>query len=192
LILVALGVVFWPIIFVEPGQRSSDDLARIPPRPTVSTAAIEPPDMAGLRPSKALEKTDQGRPEEDDIVDPVPAAEPATPQPAQPGPAVSQPPPAEKKTRSEPPVKPELDAEGIPITWILRVASVSSAQKSEALRKELLAMGHKAYVKKVKSGGRTLYRVYVGPKVEKARLQSIRAEIDAQFGVTSMITRYYP
>ena len=101
-------------------------------------------------------------------------------------------PKAEKKTRSEAPVKPALDADGIPVTWILRVASVSSADKSDQLRKDLLAMGHKAYVQKVNSGGRTLYRVYIGPKVEKARLEDIRSEIDRRFGVTSMITRYYP
>ena len=96
------------------------------------------------------------------------------------------------KTRSEPPAKPALDADGIPISWILRVASVSSAERADQLRKELLDMGHKAYVKKVKSGERTLYRVYVGPKVEKARLEGIQGEINQQFGVETLITRYYP
>ena len=58
--------------------------------------------------------------------------------------------------------------------------------------KELLDMGHKAYVKKVKSGERTLYRVYVGPKVEKSRLEGIQGEINQRFGVETLITRYYP
>lgn len=89
-------------------------------------------------------------------------------------------------------MKPALDAQGIPITWILRVASVSSADKSDALRQDLLAMGHKAYVQKVRSGDRTLYRVYIGPKAEKAKLEKLRQGIDAKFGVASMITRYYP
>ena len=112
-----------------------------------------------------------------------PAAKPA-PKPA--------PKPEPKKTRSEAPVKPALDDEGIPITWILRVASVSSAEKADQLRKDLLEMGHKAYAKKIRSNGKTLYRVYVGPKAEKARLQKIQGDIDARFGVSSLITRYYP
>ena len=197
LILVALGVVFWPIIFVEPGQQEEESLARIPPRPDVSTLPIEPPDMAGLRPSGELVRTDQPAPELDSAPDDSPDAqtagksEPAeTVKPPESAPAVATKP--ETRPRSEPPVKPQLDAEGIPVTWILRVASVSSAEKSDALRKELLAMGHKAYVKKVKSGGQTLYRVYIGPKVEKARLEDVRSEIDARFGVESMISRYYP
>jgi DedD protein len=53
-------------------------------------------------------------------------------------------------------------------------------------------MGHKAYVQRVKSGGKTLYRVSVGPKVEKARLEQIQGDIDARFGVKTLITRYYP
>ncbi|PLW69428.1 SPOR domain-containing protein [Pseudohalioglobus lutimaris] len=194
LILVALGVVFWPIIFVEPGEQGAAGEARIPPRPEVVSTPIEPPDIAGLRPSREFKKeTEPEVSEQIAPAQPTPAAAPAV---AEEQPVAASPPPVKpapaKKTRSEPPVKPALDADGIPVTWILRVASVSSADKSDQLRKELLAMGHKAYVQKVNSGGRTLYRVYIGPKVEKARLEKIRGDIDARFGVTSMITRYYP
>ena len=195
LILVALGVVFWPIIFVEPGEQGGASGVVIPPRPNVTTTPIEPPDMAGMRPSpeitRATEPEPAPVPEPEQVAAPLEtAAEVAAEQPA--AASVPEQPKAEKKTRSEPPVKPALDADGIPVTWILRVASVSSADKSDQLRKDLLAMGHKAYVQKVNSGGRTLYRVYIGPKVEKAKLESVRREIDTRFGVTSMITRYYP
>lgn len=197
LILVALGVVFWPIIFVEPGQQGGADEVVIPPRPNVTTTPIEPPDMAGLRPSREITKATEPEAESLPLPEPEEAALPvetaANVEAQQPAAApVPVKPSAEEKTRSEPPVKPALDADGIPVTWILRVASVSSADKSDQLRKDLLAMGHKAYVQKVNSDGRTLYRVYIGPKVEKARLESVRREIDTRFGVTSMITRYYP
>lgn len=202
LILVALGVVFWPIIFVEPGGQGGAGQTQIPPRPHVDTTPVEAPDMAGLRPSPAFDK---------DVSDATPAPEAGAPaadtatERADPAPegvasgSALQPvadtgsgqTPA-RKTRAEPPVKPRLDADGIPITWILRVASVSSAARAEELRSELQKSGHKAYVKKVRSGGKLLYRVYVGPKAEKAKLEQIRGQIDSQFGVTSMITRYYP
>ncbi|MEP5567001.1 MAG: SPOR domain-containing protein [Halioglobus sp.] len=211
LILVALGVVFWPIIFVEPGEQGGAEEAQIPPRPLVETTAVEPPDMAGLRPSREIEKTPEPepKPQQRELLTLAPEAPPVTngasvaknqptakaqptPEPKpQPKPKPA-PKPMETKTRSEAPVKPALDADGIPITWILRVASVSSAGNADKLRKDLLDMGHKAYVKKITSNGKTLYRVYVGPKAEKARLQKIQGSIDAKFGVTTLVTRYYP
>ncbi|MEP4148203.1 MAG: SPOR domain-containing protein [Halioglobus sp.] len=206
LILVALGVVFWPIIFVEPGEQGGAEEAQIPPRPLVETTAVEPPDMAGLRPSREIKKAPE--PQERELLTLAPEAPPATSsnsavsKPVASKPAVSKPEPkpkpkpapkpVETKTRSEAPVKPALDADGIPITWILRVASVSSSTSADKLRKDLLDMGHKAYVKKISSNGKTLYRVYVGPKAEKARLQKIQASIDAKFGVSTLVTRYYP
>lgn len=202
LILVALGVVFWPIIFVEPGEQGGAEESRIPPRPLVETAPVEAPDIAGLRPSREIEKVPE--PADRELLTLAPEAPPVAASSTVSAPSTNKsepaakpapkpaPKPEPKKTRSEAPVKPALDDEGIPITWILRVASVSSAEKADQLRKDLLEMGHKAYAKKIRSNGKTLYRVYVGPKAEKARLQKIQGDIDARFGVSSLITRYYP
>ena len=202
LILVALGVVFWPIIFVEPGEQGGAEESRIPPRPLVETAPVEAPDIAGLRPSREIEKVSE--PADRELLTLAPEAPPVAASSTVSAPSTNKsepaakpapkpaPKPEPKKTRSEAPVKPALDDEGIPITWILRVASVSSAEKADQLRKDLLEMGHKAYAKKIRSNGKTLYRVYVGPKAEKARLQKIQGDIDARFGVSSLITRYYP
>jgi DedD protein len=204
LILLALGVVFWPIIFVEPGERRGGEELQIPPRPSVDTTPMAPPDTAGLRetsrpPEPVLDEHDRALltlgPEASDQGDPDPAsAEPAAvAEAAAPAPApVAEPDKVARPTRSEPPERPALDEDGIPISWMLRVASVSSKERADQLRKELLSMGHKAYVQRVSSGGKTLYRVSVGPKVEKARLEQIQAEIDARFGVKTLITRYYP
>lgn len=85
-----------------------------------------------------------------------------------------------------------MDADGIPIAWILQVASVSSADKADELRQRLLQVDKKAYVKRVKRGGKDLYRVYIGPKFERATLEAMQSDIDARFGVNSMIARYLP
>ncbi len=192
LILVALGVVFWPIIFVEPGQRPGLEQARIPPRPQVDTTPIEPPERAGLRPSEALQAPPAmpAEPSGGDIEEQpeAPAADPESIS----APAAAEPAPPVIRTRTDPPEKPELDSDGVPIAWILQVASVSSDSKAEELRQRLQALNHKAYVKKVTREGKSLYRVYVGPKFERARLETIQADIDARFGVKSMVMRYYP
>ena len=192
LILVALGVVFWPIIFVEPGERPGLEQSRIPPRPQVDTTPIEPPERAGLRPSEALQAPPAEPVEASggDIAEQPVAAE-AGPQSTSPPAAAEAAPPA-VRTRTDPPEKPELDSDGVPIAWILQVASVSSDSKAEELRQRLQALNHKAYVKTVTREGRSLYRVFVGPKFERARLETIQADIDARFGVKSMVLRYYP
>ena len=89
-------------------------------------------------------------------------------------------------------MKPAIDADGIPIAWILQVASVSSKENADELRLGLVNMGYKAYIKKIKTGTSVLLRVYVGPKVERARLEAIQSEIDSQFNVKSMVRRYIP
>ncbi|MFK8046979.1 MAG: SPOR domain-containing protein [Halioglobus sp.] len=195
LILVALGVVFWPIIFVEPGNIAGEEARRIPARPAVDTTPMPAPDKKGLRESKPLESRKEVQREQLDIdrAQKTAASVPATdsestaaktPKPAPPKPV--------KKTRTEAPIKPAIDSEGVPIAWILQVASVSKSDKAEELRKRLLSLGYKAYVKKIQRSGNSLLRVYVGPKFERAKLEKMKATIDEEFGVKSMVLRYIP
>jgi len=203
LILVALGVVFWPIIFVEPGEQPAAQQASIPPRPQVDTAPIEAPELAGLRrsPPMAAQQELEQEQEQEAVVSTEPAAEPEKPVTVvEKAPAVvaaqeatiATAPVEQQRTRSEAPEKLALDSDGVPVAWILQVASVSSAQKAEQLRQRLLSMQQKAYVKKVKRGGKDFYRVYIGPKFERAKLEKIQSDVDAEFGVKSMIARYIP
>ena len=194
LILVALGVVFWPIIFVEPGDPAGQQRERIPPRPDVDTTSLETPDMAGLRtsPEIALQQDESWVATTRE----TPQEQPAEEEPAEVGEAAVQEAPVSNepvtRTRTEAPAKPVLDSAGVPVAWILQVVSVSSADKADQLRQRLLAMNHKAYVKRVRQRDKSLYRVYVGPKFERASLEKIQGEIDAEFGVNSMIARYVP
>ena len=209
LILVALGVVFWPIIFVEPGSQPAEEQRRMPPRPQVDSSPIEPPDQVGLRPTIAVAarqdtaEVEVADPEPEPGPEPEPAPETlasalpqvgtADPAPSAPVPAATEPvQPADVPTRSTAPEKLALDKQGVPIAWILQVASVSAADKAEQLRQQLLAKDRKAYTRKIRSNGKELYRVYVGPKFERAQLERLKTDIDREFGVSSMIVRYVP
>ena len=203
LILIALGVVFWPIIFVEPGDISAGEGRRIPARPAVNTEPIAAPEKKNLRQSPELESRKEALRREIELekvaLNTSGSAE-AKPAPAAAAKNGSNSATARadlgaeqtQRTRTEAPVKPRIDSEGVPIAWILQVASVSKPEKAEELRVQLLEMGHKAYVKKIHRSGKVLLRVYVGPKFERARLDRIKAGIDAEFGVQSMIVRYLP
>jgi DedD protein len=207
LILIALGVVFWPIIFVEPAVQPLGEAAQVPVRPTIDTTPIDPPGREGVRSSPALQADEEPPPpveataasEAALLIETKPAVienplERAS-VPQKPSPGGKPAPPAAKKqpaTRTQAPVKPAIDADGVPIGWILQVASVSSPTKAEELRSGLVDMGYKAYIKKIKRENGVLLRVYVGPKFERARLEAIQPRVDAQFKVKSMVRRYIP
>ena len=193
LILLALGVVFWPIIFVEPEERYAQQQDRIPPTPVIDASPIASPGTDGLRASAQWEVEDMGAEQiiDEDLgagfeqsTDGSAAAETV----AESADAV----PDTRGARTEPPVPPSLDSKGLPVAWILQVASVSSASKANELRDGLLAMHEKAYVKTLERGKKDLYRVYIGPNVERAQLEKIQAGIDKRFGVRSIIVRYVP
>ena len=188
LILIALGVVFWPIIFVEQGVKPLGEAAQIPARPSVDITPIERPDISAVRQSPEIEAS-----QELELAE-LPLAEVPELVEKAPVPVVmpTQKAVVARPARTEAPPKPQIDADGIPIAWILQVASVSSKEKAEELRSRLVGMGYQAYVKKIRTGNSGLLRVYVGPKVERARLESMQAKIDAEFKVQSMIRRYIP
>jgi DedD protein len=217
LILLALGVVFWPIIFVQPEHKDTAGQQAIPPPPAVSTEPIEPPTATGLRTSSEIAAATQAESTEDtdEVGEPAPIAIPA-PQtkPVKPAPGsstvpaqgaapatshsqASQPVVKDAKvvpptTRSQAPQPLAMDAKGVPMAWTLQVATVRSAEKAEEMRKRLIAMQQKAYVTTVSSGADRLYRVCVGPKIERAELAALQARINAEFGVNTMIVRYTP
>lgn len=182
LILLALGVVFWPIVFVEPDDKSSLQPQSIPEPPEISTSAIEPPDEAGLRGSPTLSEFDESE-QEYTIVDVEPEGADA---------GATDVPPTAAVTRTEAPQPLAMDADGVPVAWTLQVATVSTPEKAEALRRRLLDKSEKAYVTTVTSGGKQLYRVSVGPKFERQELERIQDSINAEFGVKTLLVRYYP
>ena len=200
LILVALGVVFWPIIFVEPGTSIAREDLQIPARPLIDTQPIAAPAQGDIRvPPKFEARELEARQPSEQSVEPAPSLVEPSPmsvelEKPESVPVVTEEPAAiiSPKTRTEAPVTPTLDAQGVPVAWILRVASVSSAEKAEQLRLRLLALDKKAYVQRVRREGGDLYRVYIGPKFEKALLEGMQAKVNSEFGVESMVTRYIP
>jgi DedD protein len=194
LILVALGVIFWPIIFIQPDDADSVEPHSVPAAPGVSIEPIEAPDDAGLRVSPELSISgEEGEETTAQAVDavPEPASEPEPPAPvAQPPQAAPE--AASRTTRTEAPAKLAMDSEGVPVAWTLQVATLSSQAKADDLRRRLLALDHKAYVARVQRNGRTLYRVCVGPGFERAEIEDLKRSIDSTFGVSSLVARYVP
>jgi len=175
LILLALGVIFWPVIFVSAPEPGLDP-------PAAAAPAVMPVEPTAASEDYFVEED----PNQSAQAYPMAAAMAPEPEPDQEPPAAVEPPaPAGEEpdiaaTRS--------DASG----WILQVASVSSPDKAETLRQRLAARNYTSAVSEVSSGGRVLYRVYLGPAADRESLERLRPGIDTEFGVTSMVKRAQP
>ncbi|REJ72146.1 MAG: hypothetical protein DWQ28_00925, partial [Proteobacteria bacterium] len=84
----------------------------------------------------------------------------------------------------------EFDAQGLPVSWELQVATLSAQERAEAIAEQLRKKGHKAYVSPVNIRSQRLYRVRIGPNLQRQRLIDIKPDIDAYFGVESKIIKF--
>jgi len=185
LILLALGVVFWPIIFVPESQQDSPVVVEVPPPPLVDLSPLPEPDNIGLRRGGQAE-VQKGASADVAIPEPDPTAE-ATPAPL----------PEKATVIAETPVtapleKPALDDDGLPIAFTLQVATMADRPRAEALRDELIRAGYKGYVKRLRRDDRVLYRVLVGPRYSRDELAPIKVAVDENWQVDSLIMRYLP
>ena len=180
-VLFAIAVIFWPIVFVTP--ESTDDFElpvfEMPPQPSVSVSERREPVLNKVDESILPEVPDRQAP----IVQPIDVASPmpnmalvdADEEPEQQSSALE---------------RAIFDDQGLPVSWELQVATFSTAQRAEEIALELRNKGHKAYVSAVTIDGKMLFRVRIGPKMQKQRLQDLKPGIDAYYGVESSIIRF--
>ena len=180
-VLVAIAVIFWPIVFVAPDNAYDFELPvfEMPPKPAVAVSKRREP---------LLNKADQA------VLPVVPERQPPIVQPID----VASPMPnvalvdadEEPEQQSAALARAEFDDQGLPVGWELQVATFSTAQRAEEIALELRNKGHKAYVSTVSIDGKKLFRVQIGPKMQKQRLRDLQPDIDAYYGVKSYIVRF--
>jgi DedD protein len=190
LVLVALGIVFWPLIFTQPEDREPLVLGPMPEQPEIDRTPLAPPQsfresVEGLLPDgPVVSEADQDLADDktrlnDDAVQNV-AAE------------LSQlGKPEESPVRETPPaMDPLIDDDGLPRLWVLQVATVSSVSRADTLVAVLRQREYKAFSTQYQRKDQTLYRVQIGPNAERQRLEKIKPNIDQALSVDSQILRY--
>ncbi|MFT7288850.1 MAG: DedD protein [Halieaceae bacterium] len=196
LILIALAVVFWPIIFVTNGDVGSDVSVPVPPAPPVDMTPLPEPDNAGLRRGQRAVAQGQQVPDvllPDAGTERVPGdegsdrAEPAGLAPR----ATVLPVPGLAEAR-ETLASPAMDADGLPIAYSLQVATMSDRGGAEKLRDDLVAGGYKAYLKRLRRDDKVFFRVLVGPRYSSDELLPVKNTVDDTYRVESLIIRYLP
>ena len=183
LVIIALGIVFWPVVFVDAERQAMDRTSQVPPMPTMKHSRIETPKRLNtVEPASAsAEITLHDAPPE------TTTPETTTPETTTPETVSSDASDAEAGTSG-----PALDETGIPVAWVLQVVSVSKREKAEALTQELIDAGYEAYHRPLKRGQDTLYRIYVGPVFDLDQLRKTKQKVDSRLKVNALIARYIP
>ena len=181
LVIIALTIIFWPIVFVAPVQE--DDLVfpefEMPPKPDITGSPREAPVMNRLK----VEQLPQ-----------IPLPEVPTEQPIDIAVASSERSliaadiePLQQSSALE---RATFDEQGLPISWELQIATFSTESRAQMIAEQLQNKGHKAYVSPVTIDKKGLYRVRIGPNIQKSRLLDIQRDIDAYYGVKSEIIKF--
>ena len=181
IVLGALAVIFWPIVFVspEPEQELVLPIFEMPERPVVAMSERREPVLERVDRSR-LPSIERTAPGEAVGIDEV------TINPSLGLIAADTAPRSQDSTRQ----RADFDSQGLPISWELQVATLSVATRAEEIAAELRNKGHKAYVSPVTIGTQQLFRVRIGPNLQRQRLIEIQPDIDAYFGVESTIIKF--
>lgn len=181
LVIIALTIIFWPIVFVAPMQE--DDVVlrvfEMPPKPDITASPRKAPETNRLK----VEQLPQ-----------IPLPEVPTKQPIDIAVASSEMSliaadfePLQQASALE---RAAFDEQGLPISWELQIATFSTKSRAQAIAEQLQNKGHKAYVSPVTIDEKGLYRVRIGPNIQKSRLLDIQRDIDAYYGVKSEIIKF--
>ena len=188
LVLVALGVVFWPLIFVTPETREPIVLQPMSQRPAIDQTPIPEPESYEPAVAPNLPEPPKNPPSVQEAADTQTqtdaeggalAALPASDSVAAPQPRVAPP--------SEDPL---IDEQGLAIFYVLQVATVGSAARANELVEGLQARGYKAFSTRYVRVDDELFRIQIVPNAERAPLTRIKPEIDVVLKVDSQILRY--
>jgi DedD protein len=201
-VLAAIAVLFLPSFFKDRQQYQVNTDSQIPGRPTITAVDFnEPVQPQGVEPAPPPETMFVPGHDAASVGElPVPPAEVSEQQPsqhpeasasAQTSPVASDVATTVVTTTDQVPNLP-LNAQGLPDAWVIQVASLSVQAGANKLRDQLQLEGHKAYVRAVPSEKGTTYRVFIGPKQDKAQALAIKSQLDKRLKVNSLVLPFKP
>lgn len=191
-VLVALGIIIWPVLFDTTPVREISQRSKIPDAPPVERFAIDEPKAPQLQPQPdyAAERAASSATPETPMLDaasnPEPLVQPPKPQTrsAQPQTQAPEPEPA--------PAPALLDQHTLPVQWAVQLGVFGKLENAQEIKRRAEKSGYHAILQTVRDGGVTQHRVYVDPKLDKQAAQKLAVEIDKNLGVKGFVTRYYP
>jgi len=162
------AIILFPLLLDGTGYRERHLQDRIPPAPVM-------PALVDIEPNRSALP---------DTAEPASPAAPAVvkvPAPAL-RPAIAQAQPSIDATQDTP----ALDQQQVPVAWTLQLASFRDEANARSLRKELVAAGYKVYIRH----GPNMVRVFVGPDLQRSRLEQLQARLKRDYSLDGMIVRF--
>ncbi len=212
LVLIALAVIFLPMLFTREDE-SRQVVVEAPPRPqspampSVEVQPTEVPELARRGRHRSRDRRGSlpaaaGQPSQP--IGGLPATPPATQPPAQAqaqppaqaqaqaqAPAASLPPSQPQPPAappSPPPAEKRLDANNLPQSWSVQLASLSNRARAEELQKTLRSQGYNAYIRSFDG----MNRVFVGPVIQRAEADRLRDQLSKQQKLNGFVVRFQP
>lgn len=205
LVLVALAVIFLPMLFTREDElrQVRVEAPEAPAMPSLPQVQVEPVQVP--EPQALPEQNEQPPVVVDESTAPVTApsqpiapvvtvAPPAQPKPQTPVPTPpvakveARPVPAPAAPAAKPAAPSKIDANGLPVSWSIQLASLSNRAGAENLQKALRSQGYNAYIRSADG----MNRVFVGPLIERAEAERLRDVINRQQNLKGIVVRFQP
>ncbi|MEQ8953808.1 MAG: SPOR domain-containing protein [Gammaproteobacteria bacterium] len=176
IVLLALALIFLPLLFDGEGSYQPEIASRIPAPPELQVMPVpvqSRPVIVADTPQIILEQQGATEPAQEAVTNlgtEVAAVEESRPDFVREIPALSP--------------------EGLPQAWVVRLGSFAEAGNAVSLVQRLQAAGYKAYTRELGSGQGTLTAVYVGPWLERSRVDEYRQQLQDEFQLSGMVVRY--
>ena len=183
-VLLALALIFLPIIFDGQGSYEAPVTSRIPDTPIISImpepVQSRPVIVGDTQPIERATATTVNLVEEvvSEIEEVVDIEEPA----------------AEVEITESQAVfsreVPALSDTGLPQGWSVRLGSFSDAENANNLLARLQEAGYKAYTRDISSDQGSLTGVFVGPWLDRGQVNEYQRELQEEFSLAGLVVRY--
>lgn len=182
LVLLATGLILWPLLFDDPYSRRVDTETRISEAPPLTAEPIASPqplhqdmpvETGRYAPEPEAVVPDDSKSQNAALAVPV-QSETVTQEPASDGSSLKH------------------DERGLPQRWTIQIANLLDAQAAQQLLERLQAQGHPAYLKPATIGDKASVRVFVGPKLDRAEADTLSRRINREFSLASIVVRFDP
>ena len=170
LVLLALAVIFLPMLFSRQDETPAV-VVDAPAMPIAPSAPVAEPQPVIVPEPQVFDEPEPAEP----AVEPVQPVASAAPVSATPAPPASSP-------------SKRLDGNGLPISWSVQLASLSSRTGAETLQKTLRSQGYNAYIRSVDG----MNRVFVGPLIERNEADRVRDQLNRQHKLNGFVVRFQP
>ena len=186
-VLVALAVIFVPMLVEEKDSGKLGEPIVIPEKPDFDAAYQKPaaPKEEDMTPPLPIPEPPGGlAPDEQAAID-ARAQEPVQEEPV----AVAKPAAVPKPAAAQKPASTQASAAAGPkpvpagtASWVIQVASLGSPEAARKLQDELRGKGYAAFVEQANVSGKRYYRVRVGPEVDRGRADRMAAKLQGVTG----------